>query len=60
MGNNSGCKIVGIRFVKVKMFDGVIRILHEVKHGSRIKRNLISLVMLDDFKFLSQIMVGLR
>ncbi|KAH9647604.1 Endoglucanase 8 [Citrus sinensis] len=31
MGNNNMCKIVGIRSVKIKMFDGTVRALHEVK-----------------------------
>ncbi|KAH9806495.1 hypothetical protein KPL71_002780 [Citrus sinensis] len=33
--------------LKIKMFDGTIRSLHEVRHTPRLKRNLISLGMLD-------------
>ena len=51
MGNNNGCKIVGIGLVKIKMFDEVTRILHGVRHAPELKRNLISLGMLDNFKY---------
>ena len=48
MGNNNVCKIIGIGSVKIKTFDGTVRALHEVRHAPRLKRNLISLGMLDD------------
>ena len=51
MGNNNGCKIVGIGTIKIKMFDGVIRTLHGVRHAPELKRNLISLGMLDNSKY---------
>lgn len=44
--NNNVCKIVGIGYVKVKMFDGIIIAIHEVRHAPRLKRNLIYLGML--------------
>ncbi|KAH9801551.1 hypothetical protein KPL71_001080 [Citrus sinensis] len=37
--------------VKIKMFDEVTRILHGVRHAPELKRNLISLGMLDNFKY---------
>ncbi|KAH9658262.1 Integrase catalytic domain-containing protein [Citrus sinensis] len=37
--------------VKIKMFDGVIRILHGVRHAPELKRNPISLGMLDNSKY---------
>ncbi|KAG8486155.1 hypothetical protein CXB51_019539 [Gossypium anomalum] len=43
MGNNASCKIVGVGTIKVKMFDGVIRTLSDVRHVPELKRNLISL-----------------
>lgn len=51
MGNNNGCKIVGIGYVKKKMYDGVIKTLHGVRHALELKRNLISLSMLDSLKY---------
>ncbi|KAG8496701.1 hypothetical protein CXB51_007821 [Gossypium anomalum] len=47
MGNNASCKIAGVGTIKVKMFDGVVRILSDVRHVSELKRNLISLSTLD-------------
>ncbi|KAG8472722.1 hypothetical protein CXB51_034750 [Gossypium anomalum] len=43
MGNNVSCKITGVGTIKVKMFDGVIRTLSDVRHVPELKRNLISL-----------------
>ncbi|KAG8492267.1 hypothetical protein CXB51_009957 [Gossypium anomalum] len=46
MGNNA-CKIAGVGTIKVKMFDGVVRTLSDVRHVPKLKRNLISLSTLD-------------
>ncbi|KAG8478350.1 hypothetical protein CXB51_028073 [Gossypium anomalum] len=47
MGNNASCKIAGVETIKVKMFDGVVRTLSDVRHVPELKRNLISLCTLD-------------
>ena len=47
MGNNASCKVAGIEIVLIKMFDGVVHTLHDVKHVPNLKRNLISLSTLD-------------
>ncbi|KAG8479075.1 hypothetical protein CXB51_029907 [Gossypium anomalum] len=47
MGNNVSCKITGVGTIKVKMFDGVVRTLSDLRHVSELKRNLISLSTLD-------------
>ncbi|KAG8472960.1 hypothetical protein CXB51_035039 [Gossypium anomalum] len=47
MGNNASCKIAGVGTIKVKMFDGVFRMLSDVRHVPELKRNLISLSTLD-------------
>ncbi|KAH9762289.1 hypothetical protein KPL70_000762 [Citrus sinensis] len=47
MGNNNVCKIVGMGSVKIEMFDGSVQTLSDVRHAPRLKRNLISLGMLD-------------
>ena len=51
MENNNVCKIVDIVFVKIKMFDGTVRALHEVRHAPKLKRNLISVGMLDSLGY---------
>ena len=47
MGNNASCKVAGIGIVHIKMFDGVVRTLGDVRHVHDLKRNLISLSTLD-------------
>ncbi|KAG6433809.1 hypothetical protein SASPL_105426 [Salvia splendens] len=47
MGNNSPCKVVGKGAVQIKMFDGIIRTLTNVRHVPDLKRNLVSLGTLD-------------
>lgn len=47
IGNNPTCKVVGIGTVKIKMWDGVIYMLSDVRHVPALKKNLISLGSLD-------------
>ena len=47
MGNNSMCKVVGIGTVSLRMFDGVAMELKQVRFIPKLKRNLISIGMLD-------------
>ena len=47
MGNNASCKVSSIGTVHIKMFDGVVCTLGEVRHVHDLKRNLISLSTLD-------------
>ena len=60
MGNDSTCIIIGMGTIKVKMSDGVVRTLEEVRHIPDMKKNLISLGTLDskgyNYKFENGIM----
>lgn len=47
MGDNSPCTVVGMGTVQIKMFDGIVRTLTEVRHVPSMSRNLISLSTLD-------------
>ena len=47
MGNNATCKIVGVGSIQIKMFDGMVRTLSDVRHVPGLKKNLISLSTLD-------------
>ncbi|KAH9802523.1 hypothetical protein KPL71_001422 [Citrus sinensis] len=47
MGNDASCKVIGRGTIKLKMLDGTIRELPNVRHIPDLKRNLISLGMLD-------------
>lgn len=47
LGNHASCKVVGIGTVKIKMFDGIVRVLMDVRHVPDLRKNLISLGTLD-------------
>ena len=47
MGNNVSCKVAGIGTVRIRMFDGVVHTLGDVRHVLVLKRNLIYLSTLD-------------
>ena len=47
MGNNTTYKVVGVGSVKMKMFDGMVRTLTDVRYVPGLKKNLISLGILD-------------
>ncbi|XXG45985.1 hypothetical protein AAC387_Pa02g0930 [Persea americana] len=49
MGNNIECKMVVIRIVKIKMYDGILKMLVDVRHVHDLKKNLISLGALDSY-----------
>ncbi|GJR57614.1 putative polyprotein [Tanacetum coccineum] len=51
MGNDSPCKVVGIGTIRIKMHDGVVRTLTDVRHVTDLKKNLISLGVLDSKGF---------
>ena len=52
MGNDSACKTKGIGKIHLKMHDGAVRVLTDVRYVPNLKKNLISLGVLDskDFK----------
>jgi hypothetical protein len=47
MGNDISCKVVGIGSIRIKMFDGSVKILTDVRHVPDLRKNLISLGVLD-------------
>ena len=47
MGNDHPCQIVGIGSVKIQMFDGKVRTLNSIRHIPDMRKNLISLGVLD-------------
>ena len=56
MGNNASCKVASIGTVHIRMFDGVVRALGDVRHVPNLKMNLISLSILDakEYKYTSE------
>lgn len=55
LGNNYVCKVKGIGSVKMRMHDGSIKMLSEVRYIPEVKRNLVSLGLLEvkGFTFIS-------
>ena len=49
MGNDHPCRVVGIGSVRIKMFDGVVCTLTNVRYIPKMKKNLISLGVLDSY-----------
>jgi hypothetical protein len=47
MGNDTTSTIIRMRTIKIKMSDGVVRTLEDVRHIPNMKKNLISLGTLD-------------
>ena len=47
IGNDSSSKVIGIGTVKIKMHDGTIRTLSDVRYVPDLRKNLISLSILD-------------
>ena len=47
MGNDVSCKTIRIGTVKIKIHDGIIRTLTEVRHVPELKKNLISIGIMD-------------
>ena len=47
LGNNLACKVAGIGSINIRMFDGIERDLKHVRYVPELKRNLISLGVID-------------
>jgi hypothetical protein len=58
MGNGISCKVVGIGRIRIKMFDGTIKILTDVRHVPKLRKNLIYLGVLDTGGYKSIIQGG--
>jgi hypothetical protein len=58
MGNDKSCKVVGIRSIQIKMFDGTIKILTDARHVLELRKNLISLGVLDTGGYKSIVLGG--
>ncbi|PNX56512.1 hypothetical protein L195_g058242, partial [Trifolium pratense] len=48
MGNNHACKIMGYGTIRIKMHDGAVRTLMNVRHVPNLRKNLISLGVLEE------------
>ena len=48
MGDDHALEIVGVGNIKIKMFDGSINTIQEVRHVKGLKKNLLSIGQLDN------------
>ena len=51
MGNDATCLVIEIGIMKIKRFDGVVRVLSNVRHVLDLRKKLISLGILDDLGY---------
>ncbi|CAL8168905.1 unnamed protein product [Prunus armeniaca] len=51
MGDDSSCPVKGIDTVRIRMFNGMIRVLGNVRYVPRLRKNLISLGTLDEVSY---------
>jgi len=47
MGNDTVCKTIGIDNIRMRMFDGHVRTLTNIRYISDLKKNLLSLGALE-------------
>ena len=47
MGNDCSCKIIGIGSIEIKIYNGTMRTLTKVRHVPKLRKNLISMGVLD-------------
>ena len=59
MGDDHSCNVEGIGIVRIKMFDGIVRELKEVRYVPELKRNLISVGALEALGFVVSIRDGI-
>ena len=58
LGNNKPCKVQGIGSIRIKMYNGVEKVLERVRYIPKLKRNLISLGVLDELGYVIKAEAG--
>ena len=51
MGNNDPCKSIDICSIQIRMHDGIVRTLTEVRHVWELKKNPVSIGVMDEKGF---------
>ncbi|KAH9789507.1 Integrase catalytic domain-containing protein [Citrus sinensis] len=59
MGNDHALEIAGIGTIKIKMFDGTIHTIGEVRHVNGLKKNLLSLGQMDSHGYKTHVENGI-
>jgi len=58
MGDDHSCSVEGIGTVRIKIFDGIVRELKEVRYVLQLKRNLIYVSALETLNLVVSIRDG--
>ena len=59
MGNDHSLEIAGIGTIKIKIFDGIIRIIGAVRHVNGLKKNLLSLGQMNSHGYKTHVENGI-
>ncbi|KAH9779421.1 hypothetical protein KPL71_007705 [Citrus sinensis] len=59
IGNDHALEIAGIGTIKIKIFDGTIRTIGEVRHVNGLKKNLLSLGQMDSHGYKTHVENGI-
>ncbi|KAH9725713.1 hypothetical protein KPL70_007982 [Citrus sinensis] len=59
MGDDHALEIAGIGTIKIKMFDGTIRTIGEVRHVNGLKKNLLSVGQMDSHGYKTHVENGI-
>ncbi|KAH9701426.1 hypothetical protein KPL71_024990 [Citrus sinensis] len=59
MGDDHALEIAGIGTIKIKIFDGTIRTIGEVRHVNGLKKNLLSLGQMDNHGYKNHVENGI-
>ena len=51
LGDDRPCLVAGVGTIRVRMFDGVVRTLSNVKHVPELKKKLISLGYMEEYGY---------
>ena len=58
MGNNAMCRVIGIGTFKLRLQDGTLLMIKQVRHVPDLKRNIISLGMFDQMRYIIRLESG--
>ena len=58
LSHSHTCQVGGIGTITIKMFDGIIKHLKDVRYIPKLRRNLVSLGVLEDAGYSNKIVVG--
>ena len=58
LGNNKSCQIKGIGSIRIRLHNGLEKVMSNVRYIPELKRNLISLGVLDELGYTIKLEAG--